>query len=252
MTFELEGKNAFITGSSSGIGLAIAQKLQFYGCNIAINSRNNSDLKSASDLFAKPVVSITSDMSNELEASNAVLSAVNQLGSLDILVCNIGSGRSAPPCTETFSDWQSSLSTNLLSATNVISPSLDYLSLSSGSITCISSICAEKMVEGAPLTYASSKAALNRFVINASPYLAKRSVRINAIAPGNVLFSGSVWEKKMAENPSFVKDMLERDVPMRTFITPTEVSDAVAFLSSPLSRYTTGQVLAIDAGQSIA
>ena len=71
-------------------------------------------------------------------------------------------------------DWENSISINLLSATNPISHSLDFLEKTSGVIICISSICGDKMIENAPLTYSSTKAALNRFVMHSSYYIAKK------------------------------------------------------------------------------
>ena len=88
-------------------------------------------------------------------------------------------------------------------------------------------------------------------MINSSFYLAKRNIRINAVSPGNVLFNGSIWEKKLKENKEEVLKMISKKVPLNKFIMPANVAEAVAFLSSPLSNSTTGQILTVDGGQSI-
>ena len=251
MSFKLAGKNVFITGSTSGIGLSIAHKFQEYGCHVCVNSHNKASLDKIDKLFKKPVIGILGDMTITNDAKTAIENFIDLNGKLDILICNIGSGSSSAPLKETIKDWESSISVNLLSAINPISQSIKYLSESCGSITCISSICGNKMIENAPLTYSSIKAALNRYVINSSFYLAKQNVRINAVSPGNVFFPGSVWDKKLKENPELVNRMLAEKVPLKKFISPEDVAEAVAFLSSPLSASITGQILNVDAGQSI-
>ena len=87
--------------------------------------------------------------------------------------------------------------------------------------------------------------------MNSSYYFAKKNIRINAISPGNVLFSGSIWEKKLLDNPDKINRMLNEKIPLRKFVSLEDISEAVAFLSSPLSKSTTGQILKIDAGQSV-
>ena len=95
------------------------------------------------------------------------------------------------------------------------------------------------MIENAPLTYACAKAALNRYIINSSFYLAKKNIRINAVSPGNVLFKGSIWEKKLKENKDEVQAMIKNKVPLNKFIKSEDVAKSVAFLSSPISSSTT-------------
>ena len=80
---------------------------------------------------------------------------------------------------------------------------------------------------------------------------AKDKIRINAVSPGNVYFKGSIWEKKFLEDPKKIEKMLNTKIPLKKFVTLDDISEAVAFLSSPLSCSTTGQILDVDAGQSI-
>lgn len=250
MNLRLTGRNVFITGSSKGIGLEIAKKFHYYGSNIALNSRYEESLENAKKLFSKPIEGIKGDMTSEKSAKEAINKFVDKFGSLDILICNIGSGRSVNPLNENMNDWEKSISLNLHSAINPISVSIKHLTKSKGVITCISSICGDKMIENAPLTYSCAKAALNRYIINSSFYLAKRNIRINGVSPGNVLFNGSIWEEKLKQNKEEVLKMIKNKVPLNRFIMPDDIAEAVAFLSSPLSTSTTGQILKIDGGQS--
>lgn len=252
MNFKLQGKKAFVTGSTHGIGFSIVKKLNEYGCEVALNSRSQNSLKKAKKLIGENIYGIVGDMSNKENTKAAVNEFINHFGSIDILICNVGSGRSASPLKETILDWEESISKNLMTAINPISESISFLAKTKGSIICISSICGEKMIQEAPLTYSSTKAALNRYVANSAYYFAKNKIRINAVSPGNVYFPGSIWEKKLKEDQKLVKKMLRNNVPLNKFVSAEDVAEAVAFLASPLSNSTTGQILAIDAGQTIS
>ena len=124
MNLRLKGKKVFITGSTSGIGLEIAKKFHSYGSIIALNSRNKESLENAKKHFSDPVEAIQGDMTSEESAKEAINKFVDKFSSLDILICNVGSGRSVTPLMENISDWEKSISLNLFSAINPISVSI--------------------------------------------------------------------------------------------------------------------------------
>ena len=173
---------------------------------------------------------------------------IHDYGRLDILVCNVGDGTSALPGKENSKDWQTMFDINLQSATNVISAAKDELSKSKGSIICVSSIAGLNVL-GAPIPYSAMKSALNTFVKCSARPLGQQNIRINAIAPGNIIFEGSVWQKKKKTNPSLVKKILTDEVSLHRFGKPDEIGDLAAFLSSPRSSFITGSVYVIDGGQ---
>jgi NAD(P)-dependent dehydrogenase (short-subunit alcohol dehydrogenase family) len=248
MQLHLSGKTALVTGSSKGIGWAIAQALHAEGCHVALNGRNEEDLTAATARLAG-TIGVLGDVTQPAEANRVVAEAVGKLGQLDILVCNVGSGRSVPPGNETADEWQRVFALNLWSTTNSVEAARDALTASKGVVVCISSICGLEVIPGAPVTYSAAKAALHAYVRGIARPLGKQGVRINAIAPGNILFDGSVWSRKLAEDMPAVQAMLSKDVALGSLGAPADVASLVAYLASPRSGFATGGVWTLDGGQ---
>lgn len=249
MDLKLKGKTALISGSSKGIGFNIANALYDEGCDIVINGRNTKNLQSASKKIGSNIGYFTADMTNYSECQKLVKYTIKLLGKIDILVCNVGDGTSSKPGTEKIIDWQKMIDINLNSSINLISASLNSLKKTSGNIVCVSSIAGVETTD-APVGYSIAKSALNHYVKNMSKPFAKHGIRINAVAPGNIFFKGSVWEKKLQKNRKRVKNMLSTKVPMNRFGTPEEISNVVTFLSSPVSSFMTGNIIIADGGQT--
>ena len=248
MELELAGKIALVTGSSRGLGRAIAEVLHDEECRVALNGRSPDHL-AATVANLPGAVGLTGDVTRPDEARRIVAETIAALGSLDILVCNVGSGRSVPPGDETPEEWQRVFALNLWSTTNTVEAAREALTASRGVIVCVSSICGLEVVPGAPVTYSAAKAALHAYVRGIARPLGKQGVRINAVAPGNILFDSSVWSRKLAEDAGGVQAMLERDVALASLGTPRDVAETVAYLASPRAMFATGGVWALDGGQ---
>jgi len=248
MDLELNGKVALVTGSSTGIGNAIAKKLSGAGCDVVINGRNKKSLTfAASDIPGAFIAQ--GDVSQPDEAKKVITETLSKMGKIDILVCNVGSGSSVLPGNESYDEWQRVFAINFWSTTNTVEAAISALSKTQGVIVCVSSICGSEVIDGAPITYSAAKAALNAYVRGISRPLSKHNVRINAIAPGNIYFPGSNWEKKIEDNPEEIKKMIESTVTMKRFGTAEEIADAALFLCSDHSSFMTGSCLTVDGGQ---
>lgn len=248
MKLDLSEKVALVTGSSKGIGLAIAQTLHAEGCRVALNGRNEADLTVATTQLDGSI-GVVGDVTEPAEAQRIVAEVLRTFGRLDILVCNVGSGRSVPPGNETADEWQRVFALNLWSTTNSVEAAREALVASKGVIVCISSICGLEVIAGAPVTYSAAKAALHAYVRGIARPLGKLGVRINAVAPGNILFDGSVWSRKLAEDMPAVQAMLSKDVALGSLGTPADVASLVAYLASPRSGFASGSVWTLDGGQ---
>jgi NAD(P)-dependent dehydrogenase (short-subunit alcohol dehydrogenase family) len=251
MDLELSGCTALVTGSSRGIGRAIAARLHAEGCRVALNARR-SDALAAARVELAGSVGVPGDMSQPEDAARVVVESISALGKLDILVCNVGSGRSVPPGEETFAEWQRVFALNLWSTTNAVEAARDALEQSRGAIVCISSICGLEVIPGAPVTYSAAKSALHAYVRGIARPLGRRGVRINAVAPGNIVFDDSVWSRRLAADRAEVESMLDREVPLMKLGTPEDVASVVAYLASPRAAFSTGRVWTVDGGQTRA
>lgn len=263
MDLNLAGYNVVVTGSSKGIGKAIAKSFIDEGANVALTGRDIHALTEAKDeliqLKKGHVLDFAGDLIN-LETLQQFKSKLKQQWSvIDTLVCNIGSGRAPVNFTETTEDWQKQFDINLFSAVNAIKVLWELLVEGSAnknqpfkkSIICISSICGyENLDVPVPIPYAAAKAALNSFVKNVMKPCAKAGIRINVVSPGNILFPGSGWERRVKETPELVDQMLRTEVPLECLGAPEDIASVVTFLASEKARFVTGANWVVDGGQT--
>ena len=245
---DLVGKRVLVTGASRGIGLSIARAFLDNHCKVALNGRRSEALNevTADNSDAFPA---SGDVTDPNECDQIITKTIAELGSIDILVCNVGSGKISNSSRNSLDAWKEAFEINLWSAVNIIESATRYLELSHGKIICISSICGTERIKGAPIPYSCAKAALNAFVKTSSHDFAAKQITINAIAPGNILFPGSTWDKKMSDDLEGVQRMLASDVPLARLGAVEDIAKLALYLSSNHANFVTGSIWTVDGGQ---
>jgi len=255
MDLGLHDKVAFIAGSSRGIGLAIARAFRREGVKVVVTGRHVESLEEASALLAakaeaKCMLSVRGDMTNPADIQYALDEAISAFGVIDAVVANVGNGTAPSGWNLKLNDWQSALNLNLLGGMALASAALPHLiAHGGGSLTFISSIAGCEAID-APVTYSAAKAAIQSAMKSLSRLVGPHGVRVNAVAPGNVLFPGGLWERKLAEHREFFEQYIQAEVPLQRFGRPEEIADAVVFLASERASFITGACLVIDGGQT--
>ena len=239
---KLEQKNVFITGSSRGIGLAIAHKFASLGANVVLNSRGeiSEELLAEFKPYRVKVLAISGDVSDFADAKRMVDQAIEELGSVDVLVNNAGITQDTLMLKMTEEDFEKVLKVNLTGAFNMTQSVLKpMIKAREGAIINMSSVVG-LMGNIGQANYAASKAGLIGFTKSVAREVANRNVRVNAIAPGMI-------ESDMtAVLSDKVKEAMLAQIPMKQFGQVEQVAEVTAFLAS--QDYLTGQVIAIDGG----
>ena len=251
MELELKESQVVVIGGTKGIGLSISKNFLSEGAIVHIISRNiNNDLKFEleNNYFGK-VFFYQADATFEYSIELALKYILNNSDSkIDILISNVGDGNGILDKIPKKIDWDLSWDTNFISALNSTRVFEEHIKKSNGSITFISSIAGIEYL-GAPISYSTAKAALNAFAKALSFKLAP-NVRVNVVAPGNILIENGVWDKKIKNNPEIVNNMINEKVPLKRFGLPKEISDFVLFISSRRASFITGSCFVIDGGQT--
>lgn len=245
-------KTVIVVGGSRGIGLSIVRSFLESGANVHVisrtkNSNNESELVSS---YAHKVFFYYADATSENDlkfCSKNILKNCN--GVIDVLVSNVGNGKSGNDSINSSDVWSRSWDINFSSALNASRVFLDFIK-DGGVIIFISSIAGIEEI-GAPTEYSIAKSAIKTFSKILSHKLAP-SVRVNTILPGNIYFENGTWDKKMRANPILVKEMIKERVPLNKFGDPQDIANAVLFLSSDKASFITGASLTVDGGQTIS
>lgn len=242
---EITSKNVFITGSSRGIGLAIAHQFAKLGANVVLNGRSaiSQDLINSFDDYGVKVIAVSGDVSNYADAKRMVDEVVAQLGSIDVLVNNAGITRDKLMLKMTEEDFETVLKINLTGAFNMTQSVLKPMTKArQGAIINISSVVGLTGNIG-QANYAASKAGLIGFTKSVAREVAARGVRVNAIAPGFI-------ESDMTDViPEKMKEAMLAQIPMKRVGKADEVAQLASFLAQ--QEYLTGQVVAIDGGMTM-
>lgn len=249
--FDISGKTAIVTGSTKGIGRAIAVALAEAGAKVAVSSRDEGRVTETAQSLADSghiVVGIPCNVGRKDELQNLVDQTKAQLGTVDILVCNAAINPYYGPAMEIPDDvFAKIMHTNIqaqLWLTQMVAP--DMKAQKDGAIILISSIGG---LRGSDVigAYNISKAADIQLAKNLAVELGPDNIRVNAIAPGLVKtdFARALWE-----NPEFAAPRIAA-TPLRRLGDPEDIAGAAVFLASAAGRWTTGQTIVIDGGATV-
>ena len=252
--FDLSGKTAVITGSSKGIGKAIAEQMADHGANVVISSRKAGPCDEvAQALNAKHgegrAIAVPANIASKEDLQRLVDETNTAFGQIDILVCNAATNPYAGPMAGiTDEQFGKILQNNVISnhwLIQMVAPQM--LERKDGSIILLSSIGG---LRGNALigAYNVSKAADMQMARNLAVEWGPSNVRVNCIAPGLVQtdFARYLWE-----NPELLKTVTE-PAPLKRIGQPDEIAGAAVYLASKASSYMTGQTLVVDGGITIA
>jgi 3-oxoacyl-[acyl-carrier protein] reductase len=256
MDLQLSGKIAVVTGSSRGIGLAIARSLAREGCRICVCARTTSRLdEAARELDAitgrtGDVLAVTADLSTPDGIQRVIDETAGRFGGIDILINNVGLGRGGALLDTTDAEWTEAIDQTLMPAVRASRLAVPHMKGRGGVIVMIASIFGREA--GGRMTYNAIKAAEISLAKSLAQQLAPENIRVLSVSPGSILFAGGSWWKRQQENPEAIAEFVARELPFGRFGRPEEVGDVVAFLASPRASWIAGTSVVVDGGQSRA
>ncbi|MBI4663577.1 MAG: SDR family oxidoreductase [Verrucomicrobia bacterium] len=246
--FKLNGKVAWITGATKGLGLAMANALAGAGADIVINSRNRAEAEAAAKKIAEThrcrALGFEADVTNAPQIGELVERVVKEFGSIDILINNAGINVRQPTVELPLEDWQKVLDINLTGpfiCTKAVAPHM--IKKGWGRIIHLSSILGQVGLAGRP-AYTATKGAIVLLTKTQALEFAAKGITVNAICPGPF---ETPMNLPLLQNPEAYKAFIAK-IPMGRWGSIHELDGAVIFLASNASSYMTGTTLTVDGG----
>lgn len=248
MDLKLAGKKAIVTGSTRGIGLAIAERLALEGADLAIGARNSeaveATVKALKGNGAKAWGGSV-DVRDAAALRSWIERAAEALGGVDILVAN-ASALSFGPGAEAL---RSAFDVDLIHTVTAVEAAMPYLEQSqSASIVAIGSVGGVEVSElnaHSKVSYGTAKAALHFYIKSLARDVAPKGIRANIVSPGSTFVEGGPWDRVKKEQPERFHNAVTM-IPMGRMARPEEIANVVAFTASPAASYVTGANLIVD------
>lgn len=257
MDLQLKDKRALVTGASRGLGYATALTLLQEGCRVAINSSDETKLKTAAETLRNDTggeaFPVPADLSKSGAAEQVVSDAALVLGGLDILICNAGGP--PPGAFESFDEaaWQKAIDLSFMSSVRLIKSALPFLRQSAcASVLAVTSVSTKQPLPGLILSNSVRLATIG-LIKSLALELGSEGIRFNSILPGwteteRVTSLMNVRAQANGTNNQDEARKQAKEIPLGRMGQPTEFAHAVAFLVSPAASYITGVMLQVDGG----
>ncbi len=248
--FNLEGKNAFVSGASRGLGRQFANALAKAGANIVITSRTLESLETTKqeiEALGRKCIEIEMEVLKEDSIVNAVKRAEAELGPISILVNNAGCNIRKPALEVTWKDWETVVDTNLKGAFFLAKEIAKRMTERGyGRIVNIGSVTSVAGYAGLG-PYGASRGGIKQLTMSLAHDWGDKGVTVNCLAPG---WFKTEQNAKLFENSDWVSYIEER-IPLGRVGRPDDLDGTCIFLSSDASAYVTGQTLLVDGGISV-
>ncbi|WP_395392087.1 SDR family oxidoreductase [Novosphingobium sp. BL-8A] len=244
--FDLTGKSAIVTGSTRGIGRAIAEGLIAQGARVVISSEDAGDTARVAAELGMP--GQPCDVTDDAALAALVDRAVAEFGGLDVLVCNAGiTGKAGPFADLDMADYARVMAINLTSQISLCNLALPQIAARGGGAAVLVSSLSGLRGNGRINAYALAKAGVAQLARNLAVEWGPRGVRVNAISPG---FIATELSGPLLADEAFMARRMAM-TPLRRPGTPAEVAGAAVFLASDAGAFVTGHNLVVDGGTLI-
>jgi NAD(P)-dependent dehydrogenase (short-subunit alcohol dehydrogenase family) len=251
---ELQGKSAFVTGGTRGIGLAVSNLLAERGAKVVTCGSTEASVQACREharATGRTIRALRADVNREDEVAAAIQATLEWNGGLDILVCCAGRAFRGSALNITGAEWDECLALNLRGPFLAARAAVPFLAArGNGAIVLISSIWAVTATPGRT-AYIVAKSALTALARSLAVDYAPAGIRVNAVAPGYIdtdLLRRSLAEANPGRNLTELLEEVAGQHPLRRIGLPNDVAEAVLFLAGPRSTFITGQTLIVDGG----